>query len=105
MEYSNLDNVVVNNVMQYPHNKMGYYVYAIIFLDLLFNEIAFEFKYDLDPVGILFFAENNATDEKLLIQMTGEELVFEYSNVDTTMKAVSPVTLCRGCWFRVIATR
>lgn len=72
---------------------------------MLYNKVAFDFKYDAMAQGILFFTENNVTREKILIQISEGELVYEFSNVDITMIAVSSAVLCRGCWFRVIATR
>lgn len=55
--------------------------------------------------GVLFFAENDQTREKLLIQLVNSSVVFEYSNVDVTNTAVSPASIEVGVWYRVYATR
>lgn len=55
--------------------------------------------------GVLFFAENDQTREKILIQLVNSSVVFEYSNVDVTNTAVSPAYIVAGVWYRVYATR
>ncbi len=74
-------------------------------LNLVFTEIILEFAYSLTPTGLLFFAENDDTSEKVLIQLVDGLVLFEVNNVDAVMSARSPIVLCPGCWFRVIATR
>lgn len=72
---------------------------------MLFSEIQLDFSYGIRAQGVLFFVENNATDEKMLLQIVGEYLVYEYNNGEVTTRAESPAVLCPGCWFRVTATR
>ena len=47
----------------------------------------------------------SGTKEKILIQIVSGKIIFEFSNVDLTMKIQSKVDLCPNCWFRVLATR
>lgn len=70
----------------------------------LYNSVGLDFITN-QLKGVLFFAENNSTREKVLVQLVNSSIVFEYSNVDVTNTAVSPATLEVGVWYRVYATR
>ena len=73
---------------------------------LKYTEISLDFKYSTSAQGVLFFAENNVTSEKVLLHMSNSVLVFEFTNLDAqTVTITSPVLLCPNCWFRVYASR
>ena len=71
----------------------------------LYSHVQLEFAFNSVAQGVLFFVENNATREKLLLQLVDGSLLFQYGNVDVTMTVRSDAQLCQGCWFKVIATR
>lgn len=72
---------------------------------LIFTEVVVQFSYHYVPKGVLFFAENPDTGEKIVLQLDEEAVIFEIKNVDSVMRVKSPAILCPNCWFRVIATR
>ena len=74
-------------------------------LHSLYSQVQLEFVYNTAAEGVLFFVENNATAEKLLLQLIGGHVVYEYANTDVTETVTSDTQLCQGCWFRVLATR
>ena len=71
----------------------------------LYSHVQLEFAVNSVAQGVLFFVENNATREKLLLQLVNGSLLFQYDNVDVTMTVRSDAQLCQRCWFKVTATR
>ena len=56
--------------------------------------------------GVLVFAENPMSREKLLLQLVDSSAVlFEFSDVTTTCSVRSNTAVHRGVWYRVTASR
>jgi len=54
--------------------------------------------------GVLFFADNPTSTEKLLLQVVNSAVWFEFSDVTLT-RTVRSLPLQMGRWYRVLATR
>jgi hypothetical protein len=73
---------------------------------LKYTEISLDFKYSVQPTGVIFFGETSTTAEKILLQIVNQKLVFEFAVSDgVKVTLTSPVELCFNCWFRVYASR